>query len=80
MTVGKKSWDVANVASQIHSLSRECSSAYTDGITSFELKKDLYHLQEIINQSLKTAPDFGNLEKQWLKEQEQKRIIKLLKE
>lgn len=75
----KKSWDVASIATQLHSLSRECSSHYTDGFTAFECKKDLYQLKEIIDHALQTAPNFGELEKDWLTEQEQKRIIKILK-
>lgn len=75
----KKSWDVASIATQLHSLSRECSSQYTDGFTAFECKKDLYLLKEIIDRALKDAPNFGELEKDWLTEQEQKRIIKILK-
>lgn len=75
----KKSWDVADISHQIHSLARECASPYNDGFTSFECKKDLYQLKYIIDQSLSQAPDFGDLEQQWLTEQEQKRIIKILK-
>lgn len=75
----KKSWDVADISHQIHSLARECASPYNDGFTSFECKKDLYQLKYIIDQSLSRAPDFGDLEQQWLTEQEQKRIIKILK-
>jgi len=75
----KKSWDVANVIHQIRSLSRECSSPHNDGFTAFECKKDLYQLKQIIDQSLTEAPNFGEIEKQWLTEQEKKRIIKHLK-
>ena len=76
----KKNWDVSNITSQIHSLSRECSSPYTDGFTSFECKKDLYQLKEIIDRALAEAPSFGELEDQWLHNQEQKRIINILKD
>lgn len=75
----KKSWDVADISRQIHSLSRECSSMYNDGFTSFECKKDLYQLKIILDAALAEAPDFGDLEQQWLQEQEKKRIIKHLK-
>jgi diphthamide biosynthesis methyltransferase len=75
----KKNWDVADIASQIHSLARECSSVYNDGFTSFECKKDLYQLKLIVDNALSNAPDFGELEQEWLTEQEQKRIIKILK-
>lgn len=76
----KKNWDVADIASQVHSLSRNCSSPYTDGFTSFECKKDLYQLKEIIDRALKDAPTFGDLEEAWLNEQEQKRILNILKQ
>jgi diphthamide biosynthesis methyltransferase len=75
----RKSWDTGNIATQIHSLARECSSAYNDGYTAFECKKDLYQLKEILDAALAEAPDFGSIETQWLTEQEQKRIIKILK-
>lgn len=74
-----KNWDVANIASQIRQLSLNCSSSYTDGFTAWELKKDLYQIKDLVEQSLKTSPNFGDLEKQWLTEQEQKRIINILK-
>lgn len=75
----KKSWDVADITHQIHSLARECDSSYNDGFTSFECKKDLYQLKFIIDRALADAPNFGDLEQQWLTEQEKKRIIKHLK-
>ncbi len=75
----KKSWDIADISHQIHSLARECTSHYNDGFTAFECKKDLYQLKYIIDQSLSQSPDFGDLEQQWLTDQEQKRIIKILK-
>lgn len=75
----RKNWDVADIANQLHSLSRECSSAYNDGIVSFEFKKELYIIKEIVDRALSNAPDFGEMEKQWLNEREQKRIISILK-
>lgn len=79
MMLKKKSWSVDDIIRQIHALSRECSSPYNDGFTSFECKKDLYQIQESLNNALQNSPDFGEIEKQWLTEQEQKRIIKHLK-
>lgn len=75
----RKNWDVAGISSQLHTMSRECSSSYTDGFTAFEIKKELYLIQEIVERALRDAPDFGELEKDWLTEQEQKRIIRILK-
>ena len=76
----KKSWDPADIANQIRSLSRECSSLYNDGFTSFECKKDLLLIKKLVDDALADAPNFGEMEERWLKEQEQKRIIKILKE
>ncbi len=75
----KQNWDIAEVSRQIHTMARECASPYNTGFQTFEIKKDLYQLKEIIDQALHNAPDFGELEKDWLTEQEQKRIIKILK-
>ena len=75
----KKSWDISDISQQIHSLARECSSTHNDGFTAFECKKDLYQLKEVLDVALAEAPDFGRIEEQWLSEQEQKRIIKILK-
>jgi hypothetical protein len=76
----KKSWDVSDITSQIHTLRRECSSPYNDGFTAWGCKQDLLILQELINNAVETAPNFGDLETDWLKIQEQKRIIKYLKQ
>jgi hypothetical protein len=78
MYLKKKDWDVSDIANQIRSLSRECSN-HDDGLTSFELKKDLYLLKHLVDHALTDAPDFGKIEKDWLTEQEKKRIINILK-
>ena len=75
----KQNWDVANISQQIHSMARECASPYNTGFVTFEIKKDLYQLREIINRAIEESPDFGEMEQAWLTEQEQKRIIKILK-
>lgn len=76
----KKSWDVGTITSQIHSLSRECSSPYNDGYTAWGCKQDLLVIQQLVNEAIQSSPNFGEMEAEWLKEQEQKRIIKILKQ
>jgi hypothetical protein len=76
----KKSWDVSSITSQIHSLDRECSSPYNDGFTAWGCKQDLLIIQQLVNEAIKNSPNFGEMEADWLKEQEQKRIIKILKQ
>jgi hypothetical protein len=75
----KQNWDVVDIHRQVHSMARECASPYNTGFITFEIKKDLYQLKELIDQALKESPDFGEMEQEWLTEQEQKRIIKILK-
>ena len=76
----KKSWDVGDITSQIHTLHRECSSPYNDGFTAWGCKQDLLAIQQLVNDAIKNSPNFGTMEEEWLKEQEQKRIIKILKQ
>lgn len=75
----KKSWDEADITRQIHAMARECASPYNTGFVTFEIKKDLYQLKEIIDQALQSSPTFSG-EEEWLTEQEKKRIIKILKQ
>jgi len=74
----KQAWSAEDIITQVHALSREVRSPYNDGFTSFEYKKDLYHLKFIIDEAIKSAPTFYG-ETEWLTEQEKKRIIKILK-
>jgi hypothetical protein len=76
----KKNWDVAYILRQIYSAARECSSPYNDGFNQWEIKQDLYMIQETINDAVKQCPTFSQVEEQWLKDREQKKIIKLLKD
>ena len=76
----KKNWDTSDIANQIRHLYFECSNACNDGFVAWGCKQDLYVIKDLIDETLKKCPSFGDLESSWLKEQEQKRIIKILKE
>ncbi len=75
----KKSWEVGDITSQVHSLAREISSPYNDGYTQWHCKQDLYQIKQLVDQALARSPDFGDLEQEWLHTQEKKHIIKILK-
>ena len=75
----KKSWEVGDITSQVHSLAREISSPYNDGYTQWHCKQDLYQIKQLVDQALSRSPDFGDLEQEWLHTQEKKHIIKILK-
>ena len=79
MTLKRKLWDVSSIASQLRSLSSQCANPHNDGFTAFELKKDLYQIKQLVDEALERAPNFGQLEQDWLTEQEKKRIINILK-
>ena len=78
MHMKKQTWSVEEIATQIHAIARECSSPYNEGFTAFELKKDLYQIKEILDTAISLSPTFYG-EQEWLTEQEQQRIIKILK-
>jgi len=61
----KKSWEVGDITSQVHSLAREISSPYNDGYTQWHCKQDLYQIKQLVDQALARSPDFGDLEQEW---------------
>lgn len=80
MHMKKKSWDVGDITSQLHSIAREVNSPYNDGFTSWGCKQDLYQIKFLVDDILSKSPSFGDLEIDFLKLEEQKRIIKILKD
>lgn len=80
MHMKKKSWDVGEITSQLHSIAREISSPYNDGFTSWGCKQDLYLIKFLVDDMIAKSPQFGDLEIDFLKLEEQKRIIKILKD
>ncbi len=74
-----KRWDVADISRQINTATAECSSPYNDGFVCWGIKQDLYQIKYLLDEALKRCPSFAG-EDEWLREQEQKKIIKILKE
>ncbi len=79
MHLKKKDWDVDDLMRQILRIARECNSPYNEGFTAWGLKQDLYNLKFLIDECIRNSPTFAD-EKQWLDEQEKKKLIKILKE
>ena len=75
----RKSWDVATVAKHINIAAAECNAPQNDGFTQWGAKKDLYKIKWIVDDAIKRCSEFAP-EQQWLKEQEQKKIMDLLKD
>ena len=74
----KKQIDVIDVVRQIHAAAYECSSPYLDGFNGWEIKQDLYQIKWILEDALKRCPHFTP-EDEWVREQEKKRVIRILK-
>lgn len=73
----KKAYDISVAAREINAAAYECNSPRTDGFVGWGVKQDLYRLKWILDEAIKRCPTFST-EDEWLKEQEQKRIIKIL--
>ena len=76
----KHSYNIIEAYQQIRSAAGECSDPRNDGFVTWSIKQDLYHLKWFLDEKLKQCPDYGSLEADWLKEQEQKLILKYLKD
>lgn len=72
----KLPYDPAAVIRQINSALHEMNRM--DGFTGFEIKKDLYQILWSAQNAVANAPKFMG-EEEWLKKQEQNRIIRILK-
>ena len=75
----KKNWDVNNVARQINIARMESTAPQNDGFTQWMAKQDLYKIKWIVEDAIQRCPSFGP-ESEWLKEQEQKKILDILRE
>lgn len=69
---------VSEIISEIRMIGYDCRDPRLDGWTTFGYKKDLYLIKEAVDKAINDAPVFVG-EKEWLQEQEKKRIIKILK-
>lgn len=76
----RKPLEVATIVQQINSAVYTCGSINTDGFTGWFIKQDLYQIKEILDDAIKRCPNFGEAESSWLHEQEQRKIIKILKD
>jgi hypothetical protein len=69
--------NMASIAGQINSAVHEQNSGYTDGFVGWGYKQDLYRLKWILEDALRRSPSYL-FEDDWLREQEQKKIIDIL--
>jgi len=74
----KQPANVPEIVSHLRQIARECSSPYNDGYISFELKKDLYLIKDILDNLIEQCPNFSG-EQEWLTKREKERIVNYLK-
>jgi len=73
-----KHWNIEEIYRQINSAYYTCTDPRQDGFTTWGVKQDLYKIKFHLDEVLRKCPEFSP-EKEWLKEQEQQRLIKILK-
>ena len=76
----RKSYNIVNAMTEVRNASFEASSKYNDGFTQWGIKQDLYQLKWVLDDAIKHCPDFGKIESDWLTQQDQLRLINILKD
>ena len=71
--------DLATAVRVINSIKYDVCDMRMDGYVQWGAKQDLWRLKWILDEAMKECPNFSHVEEEWLKEQEQKKIIKYLK-
>jgi hypothetical protein len=73
----KYSYDITEAARVINAAAYDASDMKVDSYLQWGAKQDLYRLKWIIEDALRRCPQFS-IEPEWLREQEQKKLIKIL--
>ena len=73
------SYDIVRALNEIRKAAYECSNGRTDGFVAWGIKQDMYQVKWMLDDLLKNCPTVSP-EAAWLKEQEQKKIIRILKD
>ena len=73
----KTSYDIVRALNEIRLAAYECGNSRTDGFVAWGIKQDLYQVKWMLDDLLKDCPSFAP-EQEWVREQEQKKIIKIL--
>lgn len=68
-------YDIDEVFNLVRELGRNANNI--DPVLGWGSKQDLYRIKEIVDETIQKSPTFDN-EKNWLTEQEKKRIINIL--
>jgi hypothetical protein len=75
----KQNFDVVDIVRQINSMVYDCNDPGLTGFVNWPIKQDLYKIKWILEDGLRRCSTFGG-EAEWLKEQEQKKIMGILRD
>jgi hypothetical protein len=75
----KFSYNITNAAREVNAAAYDASNSLNDGFIAWGAKQDLYRLKIILDDALGRCPQFGSIEEDWLREQDKKKVIKILK-
>ena len=71
-------WNVDKVIAECQKMYRGAIDPYETGWNNWPCKQDLYRVKFAVDEMLKNTSGFAG-EEEWLKEQEQEKIVKILK-
>jgi hypothetical protein len=66
------------VKNQVQAMCGELLNTYTDSYVAWDCKQELYKIKWMIDEALNKSSTYSG-EPEWLKEQEQEKIIRILK-
>lgn len=72
--------DLAKAVGTIRSIAYDASVIKIGSDVQWGAKQDLWRLKWILDQAIKECPHFGSTEDDWLREQEKKKVIRILKD
>jgi hypothetical protein len=75
----KLNYNMSNIETQVRHLYYECNNPRNDGYVCWGMKQDLYQLKWLVDGLLQKTSKFSG-EDEWLKQQEQNKIINILKD
>ena len=75
----KYSYNIAAAAKEINAAASDSCDFRSDGYIAWGAKQDLYRLKWLLEDAIRRCPDFSSIEHDWLKQQEQAKIIRILK-
>ena len=75
----KHSYNINTALQTINALAHTVCDMRNDSYAQWGAKQDLYQLKWLIESALRRCPDFST-EAEWLREQEKKQVIRILKD